>query len=500
MSRVAFTCLLLCVVSSFSLLAQAPTDTVRLRITTVNFFSDDTSAVRIAVVADSIRDIGALQMSLRWDTAQLSFEALDLSINPLDLDASDYNLRLPGEIGIVKLADGPGQTSFPVASGDTLLQVVFRPLIDQGSAAIDFDGFVQAEFVSTDFNIAPLALTTGGVAFFDRLYPGDTNADRVVAVSDLLNVGLAYGSAGPARPDAATEWAAQRAFRWPDSLPNSRLNFYHIDADGNGRIDSLDVSVIQQNLSNRVTPFRSPPGSERHLSNATMAFETVEVRAGEETLIPLNIGSAEASVDELYGIAFRISFDPQRINPASLIFDYSDSWLAREGAVLIGIQELDAEGGWLDVALSRTNGQSISGFGTLGYLRLEALDFANPDSNRLRLEIVEGRRVSAGEVYDSIEQSVQELPVINATTTTREPVWASAVALYPNPTTDGKLYLETPFNKSATVKLLSSEGRLIRTLRPTNQQIDLKGLPGGTYYLAIHFRGETLLRPIVFQP
>ncbi|MEM9261048.1 MAG: Ig-like domain-containing protein, partial [Bacteroidota bacterium] len=81
----------------------------------------------------------------------------------------------------------------------------------------------------------------------DCVWPGDTNNDGVVDVSDLLPIGLAMGKSGSPRLSLEPGgWSAQDGEDWGSELNGFDLK--HIDANGDQIISSLDTQVVMANL------------------------------------------------------------------------------------------------------------------------------------------------------------------------------------------------------------------------------------------------------------
>ena len=82
---------------------------------------------------------------------------------------------------------------------------------------------------------------------YDCVWPGDTDTSNVVDNFDLLNIGLAYDSVGPLRPNATILWDDQTAPNWMITQPGIDVDFKHIDCNGDGMINADDTLAITQN-------------------------------------------------------------------------------------------------------------------------------------------------------------------------------------------------------------------------------------------------------------
>lgn len=91
------------------------------------------------------------------------------------------------------------------------------------------------------------------------LFPGDLNNDGTANHIDLLALGLAYGQEGPPREFFTPDWVPQEGPPWPQQLPLSGVNYGFIDANGDGRIDSLDIELIPFNYDSLQAAAFPPP-------------------------------------------------------------------------------------------------------------------------------------------------------------------------------------------------------------------------------------------------
>ena len=72
------------------------------------------------------------------------------------------------------------------------------------------------------------------------IWPGDTNNDGRVNAVDVLPIGQAFGSTGPARNDSG-EWAGQANPNWTIE------NLAYADANGDGAVNLMDLQVVFDN-------------------------------------------------------------------------------------------------------------------------------------------------------------------------------------------------------------------------------------------------------------
>ncbi len=84
-----------------------------------------------------------------------------------------------------------------------------------------------------------------GAGSCSPVWPGDFNNDGVADNIDAIFWGLAAGNTGATRPNATTNWQAQTAPEWSQSVIG--VNGKHQDADGNGIVGIEDLEVLSQN-------------------------------------------------------------------------------------------------------------------------------------------------------------------------------------------------------------------------------------------------------------
>ncbi|MEL6721017.1 MAG: hypothetical protein AAFP82_20105, partial [Bacteroidota bacterium] len=191
------------------------------------------------------------------------------------------------------------------------------------------------------------------------LWPGDTDNNGIAHYTDVLNIGVAYGATGPVRPDSTTEWYAHEAPRWNQAFMDG-TNYKHADANGDGRIDELDVEVIELNYGRLQDGLDTAPEREEDSVVATAGDPSIYVDLpeagdfpnGSAFSVPVILGSADRSVESVYGIAFTIKYDPNVLDPNKLRLTIPDSWLGSADEDLLMLQRDYPDLGLIEVAIS----------------------------------------------------------------------------------------------------------------------------------------------------
>lgn len=108
------------------------------------------------------------------------------------------------------------------------------------------------------------------------------------------------------------------------------------------------------------------------------------------------------SMDSIYGVAFSIFYDPSLINPASLIPDFSNSWLGTPGVDMIGFAKVIPAEGRIDFALTRKDHTDAAfGAGHLAAFNLTSADNI-PAAVSLQMEVNDVSGIFLGGNYEPI--------------------------------------------------------------------------------------------------
>jgi len=149
----------------------------------------------------------------------------------------------------------------------------------------------------------------------------DANDDSIVEFGDVIYVALAFGSTGPRRVDLAVQNdmifpGGDIAIDFPGSFANG-INHKHSDYVGDGNIDSTDLAM---------TALLSSQGTYHHtlwrihktsVCTILPSFSCIpnqdSITAGDTVRIYFVIGENGIPVDSIFGLAFKLNFDPQNI-------------------------------------------------------------------------------------------------------------------------------------------------------------------------------------------
>lgn len=200
------------------------------------------------------------------------------------------------------------------------------------------------------------------------VWPGDANSDGAANVWDFLNLGVANGTTGPARPSANLTWTAQYMAPWPTNFL-SNINHKHGDCDGNGTIDLNDTLAIAANYGlthNKTNSIQA--------NGVPLTFVVPDSANGGDTVeIEIWLGAPGNPVTNAYGIAFAMNYDSSQVKTGKVHSSPKASWLGTPGLDLLRMEH-DDETGRFDVAFTRFDGMPMSGNGHIGSIDIVLVD------------------------------------------------------------------------------------------------------------------------------
>ncbi len=452
------------------------------------------------VIADGFQQLSGLQFGLRWDPQALTFQRINYT-KPNIADLSTFGLGnvANGELRFVKFFS-PSPVAF---SGDTLFEVCFTPKFSGDSTQITFDpNTLPPLAVDAQQNLISFLPYGGVVIVGSSIWPGDTDANGVVNQFDLLPLGLAYGNRGTARPNAKVTWERHNTQKWGTALINTNIDLAIVDADGNGRIDAADTSALARNWQRQHgdgLPKLYQP--EIRGSGASLFIDADTVLSGSGQWFPLELGTTDKVAENVYGLAFSISYDPAQVQEAELNFNAESSWLGTLGQNLIAFQRNNPAKGRIDIALTRTDGRNVSGYGRIGKVKITIEDVI------LNLRENENPKIQLGiENVRLINNADQIIPVTplpstptakkGTTTSAYDPYLDARIRVYPQPASD-QLYLDYGDLPLRSVQLLQLDGKALSGVLVPQRSLSLAGIPNGVYLLKVVAESGVVMKKVL---
>ncbi|WP_020569020.1 T9SS type A sorting domain-containing protein [Neolewinella persica] len=453
----------------------------------------------VPIIADSFPNIASLQFSIDWDTTQVTFTEARLGDNPLGLD--DMAASMP-ESNIYLIAFlTPGLVGITLEPGTVILELCFDVTMESGSTPLNWDAALPGEFAQEGTIVAfPDTLLSGSINYGSNvattMWPGDTNDDGQIDHKDLLNIGLIHGTSGPARTPPGVTFEEKVAPAWPNSF-NSGLNQAKVDCDGNGLIESQDLTLVETYYGRIIDGLWEPGNGASTGQGPALALVGGPINSGERSTLSVAFGENNDPLAVGYGMAFVLNFNPDQIDLNTISVDFDDSYLGED---LLTIARLSPnENGRLEIALSRKDQVNTTNPGgevcKISFIALDNVDGGDYD---LTFQIVPDTFLLADQSSADIQGSNTTITVMG-TVAVREPNWGRELIIFPNPYTAGPLNIRGNLPSLDRLVIFDVNGQRVRRLAGTTRDLDLSDLSAGTYLLQLEKGAEKVVRKIIKQ-
>lgn len=454
----------------------------------------------VPIIADSFPNIASMQFSVGWDSTQVVFDEVRLGDNPLGFDENFSSMPESNVFTLGFLT--PGLIGITLNPGTVILELCFTPTMQSGSTPLDWDVDLPGEFAQEGQIVAfPNTLFPGSINYGSNVattvWPGDTNDDGQVDHKDLLNIGLIHGTSGPARSVPGVTFEEKIAAAWPNNL-NSGLNQAKVDCDGNGLVESQDLTLVETYYG-RTTDGLWEPGTGTTTGRELVPALTLvggPINAGEPSTLSVVLGENNDPDAVGYGMAFVINLDANQIDLNTLTVDFEDSFLGED---LLTIGRLSPnENGRLEIALSRKDQVNTTNpGGEVCKINFTPLPNAEETSYDLSFDIVLDAFLLADQSSAAIEGSTATITVMDTPVAVREPAWGRALNIFPNPYTAGPLNIRGNLPALDQLIVFDENGRQVRKLAGNTRSLDLSDLAAGTYLLQLEKGVEKVVRKFI---
>jgi len=347
-----------------------------------------------------------------------------------------------------------------------------------------------------------LRVINGSGTFYDTMHitvdnacvwPGDADNNGAVTKHDVLKIGLAYGHTGAARANANNSWEAQHAANWDKNFKNG-TNYKHADCNGDGVVDSHDLDAVHANWSH--THNKTEATTDDGNPNLYYVANHDTVSPGDTLVLQIYLGTETSAVSNIYGVAFTHQFDPNTIGgdgSLSLVVGPANCWLygpsTNQSPVMMFFQT-DTSAQSVDIALSRTNGSTVSGYGQIGVLTILIPDNVGgkvAPEGMMEFSPIDIDAISNDET--NIPLSVKPAKVYFKSTKSTSGVnpaqsVATLMDMYPNPLKGSTLTIHFSGARANKLEIVDMLGRTVCTYANNltgTVQLDLPSLGQGMY-------------------
>lgn len=195
----------------------------------------------------------------------------------------------------------------------------------------------------------------------DCVWPGDTDLNGVVNLSDIENIAKYIGEKGAQR-NGGLIWKPQYNQSW-NNFEDKKLN--HFDANGDGIISELDIQAIPYNygkvhglFSNPVTQLETP-----------IWVETKSVSTGRnEIVLEIYAGDEEHPLEDVNGMSLDVEYEDNISGEDIKVASDHSTWLKSHQPTME--LETPGEGNKVHVGQYRVRTLGKTGFGLVLKLRI----------------------------------------------------------------------------------------------------------------------------------
>jgi len=331
------------------------------------------------------------------------------------------------------------------------------------------------------------------------VYPGDANNDGLANNMDVLNLGLGFGFKGTERGSFSNNYLPYTAQDWTTSSPGGNVNFKFADCNGDGEINFFDTTAISLNYNQlHMKGAGAAGGNDDPPLIINLPIDTTQL--GSSISTPINLGSSSKPINNIYGIAFTINYDPALVDTGSISFDFSGSWIGNS-LNTISYVKIFPNSGVIDVAHVRTDQTTISGWGpicSMDFVIEQELVGKNSmlfQSFPLHLGNV---RAIDNQENDILLNIISTDLVVNSINSVNE--IRSLVNVFPNPAYN-ELTIELQSNKIDLVYLTDINGKQIWTeASPVDLiKVNTSNIANGIYFLSFAADGFTYTSKVIIQ-
>ncbi|MBK6729812.1 MAG: T9SS type A sorting domain-containing protein [Bacteroidetes bacterium] len=335
---------------------------------------------------------------------------------------------------------------------------------------------------------------------FNCVWPGDANNDGLADASDLFEIGINYGADGFTRDDMSIDWSGKLSRAWmePDTLYWYVLNdLKYTDCNGDGIINDDDTTAVADNLGldHPLNTLRTSASDVELYFDP--AFDELNVGLNQ---IPIMLGDAINSVDEIYGIRFTITATGESVLGESLKVVFDDSWLASSTEKL-SISKTNASEKLVVSGIVRKDRNNTDGNGQIARMDVVVIDNISGGAMSDEVDFQFGDIQAIKLNRDEVPVSATGITFPVAETTSITEAQAAGINVYPNPAAHNTIYVQSA-NDILFAEISDVTGKSVMQLHNlTNgtNAIDVSSISAGQYILHIQTEAHLVNQFIVIE-
>ncbi|MCB0589642.1 MAG: hypothetical protein KDD06_30435, partial [Phaeodactylibacter sp.] len=209
---------------------------------------------------------------------------------------------------------------------------------------------------------------------------------------------------------------------------------------GNGVVDAADTLAILQNWGLAPQGERgTQAGQEASRRLSTVLYVQPDtVTLGMPAVFDVILGNEASPAEDVYGLAFTIVYDTAAVEPGSVFMAFGDSWIGQQPGSLLGLGRDRYNDGRIDVALTRIDGQNVSGQGAIAQLHITIQDviFLRSSEYEMILDIENVRLINSAEEWAEIATQSSTIAIGEVVSSAGSPLRDGSLKVYPVPAKD----------------------------------------------------------------
>jgi hypothetical protein len=332
------------------------------------------------------------------------------------------------------------------------------------------------------------------------VWPGDANNDLVANNTDLLNIGIGYGTNGHIRVGGNNSYTAQNSTLWANTFGGG-LNYNYADCNGDSTIDDDDTLAISLNYG--LTHLKTEENNATDASPPLkLVFTADTVLVDSVISVHIKLGTPSLPATNIYGLAFSINYNAALIKENSCYIIFSPSWMGTIGSNMISLQKDLYANSKIDAALTRTNHSNVSGNGDIGTLYMHVKDDVSGKeylTKTLSLTLSNVLAIDNTGTATPLSLEGADVVIEQGTATGIEALQVEPnVRVYPNPAKDN-LYISLSGFTEAEVKITNLNGQTVfnsNEKNATGVNINTSSIAGGIYMLQVSGNGNQINKKI----
>lgn len=328
------------------------------------------------------------------------------------------------------------------------------------------------------------------------VWPGDANRDGTVSNLDVLELGLAAGSTGAARTTTGNAWAGAFANAWTGSV-STGWNKVHADCNGDGIVNSSDNAAITQNFA-LVHSFKES-GSSAANAEISLVPAQLNAYAGIWNKADIVLGDASNSINQLYGVAFDITYDMNMVQPDSVKILFTPSFF-NTGNQNINFGKTIYTNGKLYAATVRIDHNNVNGNGKIGEFWYKVKS-GLPSNAVINLSVVNAQKVSTSASFNTLSTAPSQSLAISANVVSifNNTDFEKMISLFPNPS-NNVLNLRSDLGTKINYTFYDITGRLILDGDFLQAKtLEVKNLAKGAYFIRFECNGQSCTKQVMIE-